>query len=62
MATEKRTIYAIRDTRTGQLVYDITSKHRLYYTRFAYAENTIREHIFKSKIFIRPRNNINTFT
>ncbi len=41
MATEKRTIYAIRDTRTGQLVYDITSKHRLYYTRFAYAENTI---------------------
>ena len=42
MATEKRTIYAIRDTRTGQLVYDITSKHRLYYTRFAYAENTIK--------------------
>jgi hypothetical protein len=41
MATEKRLIYAIRDTRTGQLVYDITSKHRLYYTKFAYAENTI---------------------
>lgn len=41
MATEKRLIYAIRDTRTGQLVYDITSKHRLYYTKYAYAENTI---------------------
>lgn len=39
---EKRLIYAIRDTQTGQLVFDITSRHKLYYTRYAYAENTIR--------------------
>lgn len=41
MATEYVKIYAIRDTRTGQLVYDITSRHKLYYTRYAYAENTV---------------------
>lgn len=41
MATEKRLIYAIRDTSNGQLVFDITSRHKLYYAKYAYAENTI---------------------
>lgn len=44
MANEKRLIYAIRDTRTGKFVVDLTSRHKLYYTKYAYAENTIREY------------------
>lgn len=44
MATEKRLIYAIRNTRTGEFVHDLTSRHKLYYTKYAYAENTIREY------------------
>ena len=42
MANEKRMIYAIRDTSTGRLVSDITSKHSTFYKRFAYAENVVR--------------------
>jgi hypothetical protein len=44
MANEKRLIYAIRDARTGKLVFDLTSRHKLYYTKYAYAENTIHEY------------------
>ena len=44
MANEKKLIYAIRDARTGNLVFDLTSRHKLYYTRYSYAENTIREY------------------
>ena len=44
MATEKRLIYAIRDTRTGQLVSDITSRRKPYYVRFAFAEKAITEY------------------
>ena len=52
MANEKRLIYAIRDTRTGQLVSDINSRHHPYYTKFAFAENAInayRKRISKPK-------------
>ena len=38
---EKRLIYAIRDTETGELVSDINSARRLFYKHFANAENTI---------------------
>jgi hypothetical protein len=52
MATEKRTIYAIRDTITGQLVSDITSRRNPYYVRFAFAENAITEY---RKRIVKPK-------
>ena len=42
MATEKRLIYAIRDTETGLIVSDINAQRRIYYKVFAMAENAIR--------------------
>lgn len=52
MATEKRLIYAIRDTKNRQLVFDITSRHKLYYTRYSYAENAIKAYREKT---VKPK-------
>ena len=44
MSNEKRLIYAIRDTESGELVSNITTKHTTYYKRYAYAENVVRKY------------------
>lgn len=37
-------IFAIRDTKTGQLVSDLNTHRRKFYTRFAFAENAIQSY------------------
>lgn len=47
MATEKRLIYAARDTETGKLVSDITNPRRKYWDRKGNAQNAI--HYYNSR-------------
>ena len=45
---EKR-IYAIKDMRTGKLVYNLTRRHKKYYESRYYAQRAIDESFYKNK-------------
>lgn len=39
-----RKVYCVRDVETGKILYDHSSFKRVYYSRFAFAENASYRH------------------